>query len=164
MKFILYSSFLLLLAPCNGPKQTTASNPENTSDKIKTIVIGYQKTVCFGKCPAFTMTINGQNNKVTYQGDSNVNKIGTYEKSISDEDLARLSDAFEKYKFFELKDEYNGEMTDLPSKYISYSFDGKSKKVKDRYNAPVELRELEKLLDAIADSEGWEKIKDKDPE
>jgi hypothetical protein len=160
MKFILYSSFLLLLAPCNGTKKTTASSSEHADEKLKTVVISYEKSVCFGKCPAFTMTILGEKNKITYKGDSNVDKVGNYEKNISDEDLARLTEAFEKYKFFELNDEYNGPMTDLPSRYVSYSIKGKSKKIKDRYNAPAELRELEKLLDAIADSEGWEKIKD----
>lgn len=160
MKFILYSSFLLLLAPCNGSKKTTTSAPQDASAKLRTMVISYEKSVCFGKCPAFTMTILGEKNKVMYKGDSNVDKIGNYEKGISDEDLIRLSEAFAKYKFFEMKDEYTANMTDLPSRYVSYSFDGKSKKIKDRYNAPAELRELEKLLDAIADSEGWEKVKD----
>jgi hypothetical protein len=159
MKFILYCSFLLLLAPCNATKKTSSSQ-EHADEKLKTIVISYEKSVCFGKCPAFTMTILGEKNKIMYKGDSNVDKLGNYEKDISDEDLIRLAEAFEKYKFFELNDEYNGPMTDLPSRYVSYSFNGKSKKIRDRHNAPAELRELEKLLDAIADSEGWEKVKD----
>jgi hypothetical protein len=161
MKFILYSSFLLLLAPCNGPKSTSSSSPPaDAGIKLKKMIISYEKTVCFGTCPAFTMTINGETNKITYKGDSNVEKIGNYEKSISDEDLSKLAETFEKNKFFEMKDEYNGQMTDLPSKYVSLSYDGKSKKVRDRYNAPAELKEIEKSLDAIADSEGWEKVKD----
>ncbi|HEX8515654.1 MAG TPA: DUF6438 domain-containing protein [Bacteroidia bacterium] len=158
MKFILYSSFLLLLAPCNAPK-TSATSTAGSGNNLKTMIIGYEKTVCFGKCPAFTLTINGETNKASYKGDSNVEKMGSYEKNISDEDLAMLSEVFEKNKFFELKDEYDGAMTDLPSKYVSFSYNGKSKKIKDRHNAPAELKEIEKVLDAIADSEGWEKVK-----
>ncbi|MCW3071568.1 MAG: hypothetical protein JWO44_1458 [Bacteroidetes bacterium] len=160
MKFILYSTFVLLLAPCNASKKTAAAGTPAKADKTKTIVITYEKTVCFGKCPAFTMSISGETKKALYKGDSNVEKLGNYEKSISENELTKLADAFEKYKFFDMKDEYTSMITDVPSKYITYTIDGKSKKIKDRYNAPAELKEIEKLLDAIADSGGWEKAKD----
>jgi len=162
MKLILYSSFLLLLAPCNEPKVVISTGAQQTEsvDKLKTVVIGYDKSVCFGTCPAFSMTINGETNKIKYKGDSNVEKMGNYEKSISDADLSKLVEAFEKYKFFEMKDVYDGEMTDLPSRYVSFSYGGKSKKIKDRHGAPAELKEIEKLLDGIADSPDWEKVKD----
>jgi hypothetical protein len=97
-----------------------------------------------------------------YKGDSNVEKLGDYEKSIPDDELAKLADAFEKNKFFDMKDEYTSQITDVPSRYVSYSIGGKSKKIKDRYNAPAELKEIEKLLDAIADSDGWEKVKEQE--
>jgi hypothetical protein len=163
MKFLILSSFLFLLAPCNEPKQITSTpTPPSRQENLKAMVIGYQKTVCFGTCPAFTMTINAETNKISYTGESNVEKLGNYTKNISDEELFTLSEAFDKANFFELKDEYNSEMTDIPSKYVSYSFGGKSKKIRDRYNAPAELKELESLLDKIADSEGWEKVKEQE--
>jgi hypothetical protein len=175
MKFILYSSFLFLLAPCNGSKKaisTTNSNSTsasattktNTSPKtqndLRTVSIIYRKTPCFGTCAAFTLTVNGSSNSVTYKGDLNVEKIGNYEKNISDDELTKLVNAFDKKKFFEFKDGYKTPATDIPSKLITYSINGKTKKVEDQQNAPAELKELEKLLDEIADSNGWKKVKD----
>ena len=162
MKFILYSTFLLLLAPCNASKKTAAADTTKANDKLKTIVITYEKTACFGKCPVFTMTISGEKMKVMYNGNSAVDKIGNYEKNITEEELIKLKDAFEKYDFFGMKDEYSSQITDVPNRYVGYTFDGKTKKIKDRYNAPAELKEIEKLLDGIADSEGWEKVKEQE--
>lgn len=173
MKFILYSSFLFLLAPCNGSKKAastsnstsvTATSETNTSPKtqndLKTVSIIYRKTPCFGTCAAFTLTINGSSNSMTYKGDLNVEKIGNYEKNISDEELTKLVNAFDKKKFFGFKDGYTTPATDIPSKLITYSINGKTKKVEDQQNAPPELKELEKLLDEITDSNGWKKVKD----
>jgi hypothetical protein len=159
MKLLLYS-FLLILAPCNAAKKTSSSESADPVSKVKPMVIVYEKTACFGKCPVFTMTINSETKLVTFKGAMNVDKLGIYEKNISEDELKKLSDGFETYKFFEMQDEYNSQMTDIPSKYITYTLEGKTKKVRDRYNAPPELKSLEKLLDAIAESDDWKKIKD----
>jgi len=159
MKLILLSSFLFLLAPCNASKKTSASSAEQSSvSDPKTVVITFQKGVCFGKCPAFTLTINGEKKTATYKGDMNVDKIGEYEKKVTDEELKNLVDAFEKYHFSELKDEYTSAATDHPSIYTTYTANGKTKKVKDMYGAPNDLKAIEKVLEDFSNTEGWEKI------
>jgi hypothetical protein len=160
MKFILLSSFLFLLAPCNGQKKTTSS--QGQTNDLKTVMITYHQTVCFGKCPAFTLTINGEKKMAAYHGEANVDKIGDYEKSISENQLNDLIAAFEKYHFFDLKDSYKSEATDFPSKFTTYTVDGKTKKVEDMYDAPSDLKALEKLLENFANSEGWTKINKED--
>ena len=171
MKLIIYSVFLLFLAPCNGTKKTASTASSGTSasattqtaakNQLRTVSFSLQKTACFGRCPMFTLTINGETNTATYKGDQNVDKVGTYEKKISDDELQKLVDAFEKRKLFDMQDAYNKQqVTDLPSTYVSYSINGKSKKIQDRFQAPPELKELEKLLDDFGNTDGWEKIKD----
>lgn len=180
MKSFVYLSIVLFLGSCHGSKTTSATATENTTttanttvastttvsatestqgNKLKTTVFTLEKTACFGRCPIFVLTITGENNTAIYKGQMNVDKVGTYQKKVSNEELTALTAAFEKYKFFEMQDEYNkAQVTDLPSIYVSYTVGSKSKKVRDRYQAPAELKELEKLLDAIGNSEGWTKI------
>jgi hypothetical protein len=156
MKFFIYSLSILLLAPCNNKN---VSNAKNTQDNSK-VMITYQRTPCFGKCPAFTMTINGANKTITYTGKSNVAKLGNYTKPISDDQLSMFVAAFDNADFFNFKDKYDSNITDVPSKYIGYTKDGRAKNIEDMIGAPGELRDLEKLLDTIADSDGWVKSDD----
>lgn len=164
MKFILYSTFILLLAPCNEKKAASSATAQDASAKPKAIIITYEKSACFGSCPSFKMTIDSEKKKAFYKGNSHVDKIGNYEKNISEAEITKLAAAFDKSGFFEMKDEYTSEIPDLPSRYVSYSLDGKLKKIKDRQSAPAELKELEKMLDVIADSDGWERVKDEAPQ
>ena len=154
MKLFMYSVFLLLLAPCNASKKTASS--EGNNKDLKTVVIIYEKTPCFGSCPTFTMTIKGDDLSMVYKGKQNVSKKGEYHKTIREGELKGLMDAFAKAKFFELQDSYDGQVTDLPSTYVTYTLNGKTKKVKDRYKAPGELKDLEKALDDIQTKEDQE--------
>jgi len=164
MKLLLYSTFLFLLAPCNASKKaaSTAGTTAAVTNNLRTVSFSLQKTACFGRCPMFTLNIDGATNKATYKGDQNVDKIGTYEKKVSDDELQKLVNEFDKRNFFGLQDAYNNQhVTDLPSTYISYSNNGKTKKIQDRFQAPPELKELEKLLEEFGNSEeGWSKTKD----
>lgn len=182
MKSIVYLSIVLFLGSCHGSKKTSATATENATstagssvvattatttgentqgDKLKATAFTLEKTACFGRCPIFLLTISGANNTAIYKGQMNVDKVGTYQKKVTNEELKALVAAFEKYKFLEMQDEYNkSQVTDLPSIYVSYTVGGNTKKVRDRYQAPAELKELEKLLDAIGNSEGWTKISD----
>jgi hypothetical protein len=159
MKFFILSFFLFLLAPCNASKKVSSPDARiKTDHDPKTVIIVYHRTVCFGKCPAFTLTINGEKRTATYKGEMNVKKIGEYEKEITEQELINFISAFEKYHFFELKDNYASPATDHPSKVTTYTVDGKTKKVDDMQGAPSDLKALEKILEDFADSEGWEKI------
>jgi hypothetical protein len=157
MKLIVLSSFLLLLAPCNASKKATAETQNAVSDP-KTAVITYRRGACFGTCPAYTLTINGSTKIATYKGDLHVAKIGEYEKKISDEQLKSFIEAFEKHHFFQLEDAYTTSAPDHPSKFTTYTIDGKSKKIEDIKGAPDDLKELEKMLEDFSESDGWEKV------
>lgn len=158
MKLILFSSFLFLLAPCNASKKTTSQVESQAANDPKTMVITYRKGYCFGKCPVYTLTINGEKKLASYKGEVNVDKIGEFEKKVTDQQLKDFMTAFEKHNFFKLEDAYTTPAPDHPSKITTYTIDGKTKKVEDVQGAPAGLKELEKLLEDFADSEGWEKI------
>lgn len=157
MKLLMYSFLLLFIAPCNSSKKLAESSK---SDVPKATII-YQATPCFGRCPLYTLTIDGATNTSTFIGTQNTEKIGTYVKSISNEELNAFVRAFEDAQFFSLENEYLGNITDFPIKYFTYTYNGKTKKIKERSGAPKALTDLGKMLAAYATSEeGWKKTED----
>ncbi len=156
MKTLLSTIFILLLAPCNSQKKITNTAAANYSK----IVITYRSSACFGRCPIYTLTINGETKTTTYNGEKFTEKIGIYTKPISDEELKRLVNAFDKANFNSLDDAYLGQIVDFPTKTITYTNNDKTKTIKDRSGAPDELHTIEKILEGIADSDGWKKTTD----
>ncbi len=147
-----------MLAPCNNPKQNSSSKKNNSK-----VVIIYQCGACFGRCPEYILTINGEKKMATFKGIKNTEKIGTYTKKISDAELTDYVSNFEKAKFNSFENEYLGNITDFPIKAISYTNNGSTKLVKERSGAPEMLISLEKKLQAYAENgEGWVKSEDQD--
>lgn len=153
----------MIFAACNANKKTaeapvlSAKIEENKEEKVFFLKRG----ACFGTCPIFKLTIYSTG-KAIYEGENHVEKLGQFEKNIGEEKLKALIKAFNAANFFEFEDEYTSDITDFPTTYIEFTQDGKSKKIKDYYGAPESLKALEKKLDAIANSEGWEKVADLD--
>lgn len=152
MKLFIYAAIALLIAPCNASKKAGKK-----SDNYSKTQIIYQRTACFGTCPVYTLTIDGATEKAIYKGEQNTEKLGVYFKHITQDEIKTFVDAFEKAGFNSLDDEYLGMITDFPIKYITFSHRGKIKKIKDRSGAPQSLTELEKMLEAFADGDGWAK-------
>jgi hypothetical protein len=155
MKLFIFS-LLLLIAPCNSAKKIAQQSLEQNSK----VLIVFQTTVCFGRCPVLTLTIDGETKMATFIGKENTEKIGNYTKPITAKELDELVKGFETAQFYSLNEEYLGNITDFPSKYITYTNNGKTKKVRDRSGAPMELTSLEKMLTDFANSDGWKKTED----
>ena len=155
MKFIVYALFILMLAPCNNPKSISHTKTETDNSKV---IIIYKKTACMGKCPVFTMTINGENKTIIYAGQYNVTKIGTYSKAISNDSLTKIVAIFGNAHFLEMEDKNIGYVPDLSTTIISYTNHGKSKTIEESAIKLTGLGDLKKLLDDIADSDGWKKV------
>ena len=131
---------------CDGEKGEKYTAPD--------ALIEMSKTACFGKCPVYTISIDGKGNAV-YTGKQNVDKIGEYKKTFSAEEVNALIDAFEKSNFWDYEDEYTEKVTDVPTTYISYTRGTKTKKIKDYFGAPDSLKKLENAVEALANAEGW---------
>jgi hypothetical protein len=156
MKLILSSILLLLLAPCNSEQKLSST----TEDYSKTTIV-YAETPCFGECPVFSMRLDGATMTATYKGEANTSKIGTYTKPISNTEFSRFMEALEKARFNKLDNEYMGRVPDFPIKEITVTTDGKTKKVRDRSEAPPELGELEQVFKNFANTDDWTKVEAK---
>ena len=73
-------------------------------------------------------------------------------------DVENLKKSFIDANFFDFKNEYTSKKTDLPTTYISFENNGKYKKIRDYSDAPEALKNLEKMIEKIVDSSGWDKI------
>ncbi len=149
---ILMGLVLLLLAgACNKDGQ-------HSFDQSSSITL--QKTDCFGTCPVYTIKVEG-NGQAKLVGEKFFDKIGTYRKQLTVEETEELFSVFVRADFWSFKDEYTEQVTDLPTTYLTFENMGRAKKVKDYYDPPQKLRDLEAMVEAIATSANWEKVSDK---
>ena len=123
----------------------------------ETTEVEIRTTACFGQCPVFTMKINGLGG-ASYNGKMFVKKEGRYTKRFSPGETNALLRSFDKADFFSFKNEYTGNVTDLPTTFLIFKKDGKEKKIKMYYNYPDKLKELEGYMKTAADTDGWEKV------
>ena|ERR1700730_16098515 len=69
------------------------------SDSTRNAVIGLERTACYGRCPAYKVTIYGTG-KVIYEGKSNVRVVGTRRTQIAPRTAAQLIRDCEAYLDF----------------------------------------------------------------
>jgi len=147
-KLLLIFIVVSLFSGCKTIEKTSNTN---------SVLLTLEKTMCRGQCPVYSLSIF-ENGLAQYIGKENVEKIGTYEKNLSSSEIKSLKTAFNQANFFDFEDEYTALVTDLPSTYISYTQNGRTKKIRDHYGAPEALKKLEELLIAVSESqEGWKK-------
>jgi uncharacterized protein DUF6438 len=118
------------------------------------VVITMQRTPCFGTCPAYTVTITGDG-RVDYEGKQFVHVTGKATATIPPAEVAALVDAFEKADYFNLKDRYTANITDMPTTTTSIRIGDRFKQVIDYYDAPQVLKQLEREIDRVARTAQW---------
>jgi hypothetical protein len=145
MRLVLFFLIVTCIA-CKTSKQS--------KQNFESSVITMEKTACYGKCPVYTITISGTG-KAEYEGKKNVKKLGKYQKQLSADEAMKLFKAFDASNFSDFQSEYDTGITDVPSTFISFYHRGFKKNIKDRMAAPEELKNLERMVEAVAESEGW---------
>jgi hypothetical protein len=143
LKMLTLAGIASLLLACNPQRYDAQS------------FIEMKKEPCFGLCPVYTIKIDGSGQAV-FSGERNVKKIGNFKKTLTPDEVSALFMAFENGKFQDFKEEYTDQVSDQPTTYLTFQHGGNRKTVKDYFGAPTELKELEKLVELIAESEdGW---------
>jgi hypothetical protein len=146
--------FLRYLFPIIIVTFTSCKVTKNISDEA--CIIQLEKTACRGTCPVFSFKIYANGN-VTYEGIKNVDKIGLYQGKLNQARLNEIILEFDKVNFFKFNDSYKSLMMDLPTKLISYSKNGITKRIKAYDDIPKELIQLIAKLDVIIESIEWKK-------
>jgi len=110
--------------------------PSFLDNNVKpTVVITLQRTVCYGTCPEYKVTIFADG-RVLYEGVSSVKTKGQAWGRISRQKLEDLILEFQNIYYFNLNDSYTPgtkacpqSMTDMPAATTSLSWNGKSKTI-----------------------------------
>jgi len=122
------------------------------------VQISLTRTVCYGFCPAYTVTISSEGD-VRYEGRQFVNAVGERTSSIPRADVEALVARFDAIGFDQLQDEYRGEMTDLPTTTVSLTRNGRTKTLVDyggtSVGMPRTVRELQAEIDQVAGTAQW---------
>lgn len=148
-----FTLFMTFLVGCK-----TTNNVANNDNEKASLVISYYQTPGYSKtAPEYTIELYS-NRQMHLIATKNLDKEGKYIRRLTKEEYKQLVDAFVDADFFDFKDEYTDNITDLPTRYISFTHNGKSKKIKDYYGAPEKLGELELMVRSYLDRVGWSKM------
>ena len=128
--------------------------------------ITLERTVCFGTCPAYRVTISSDGT-VTFEGRQYTKTKGLATGHISANDFRKLVSEFEKIDYFSLPDRYAPGtkecprvITDMPAANTSIRLKGRSKSVSHYHGcgnagALAKLTELENKIDEVAGTQKW---------
>lgn len=112
------------------------------------------RTACFGSCPIYTIDIY-QSGYTVYNGIRFVQKQGVYTTTISEARIEQLIDTAKAIGYMQMKDEYDGPISDLPSTITSIVINENRKTVRRRYDYPKSILRFEQLFDDILLTENW---------
>ena len=152
---------VLLISACgNSKKAMNSESDESQKDQEETIeiVFTYKQTMCFGKCPVYNFTVY-DNGHIAYEGKDFSRMQGEWTKTISQERLNELKDFFLELKFFDFEDVYTDNVMDLPTIFIGFNHEGKSKRIEAYFDVPEDVRRMGRELRLLVDEEeGWNKV------
>ncbi len=148
--------------------KTEAQSLLRNGEIPKDLLITLERTVCYGSCPAYKLSIDFNGN-VGFNGGNFTKKRGKAAGKISQNQIKDMIAEFEKSDFFNLRDSYEEARdgctefeTDNPSEIISIQINGKKKRISHYFGClkvdgnPTELVEtLGVKIDQITNSKHW---------
>ncbi len=141
---------LLLAAWCSGC--TPPLSMVNTG-RLSPLV-EMHKGPCYGRCPVYELMIY-DNGVASYRGERYTDKMGLYLKQLTKSELQSLNSALRQAELWKYNDVYRSEYPDLPAVSITYHEEDRSKTILGKESRPDAVIEIEGMLTAIANAEGW---------
>ena len=131
-----------LLSSCAGPSAYLKTNTEPW--------LRYERTPCFGPCPAFILEVDSDG-RAQYNGRRNVVQEGTFRGQWSKAQIQRVAEMAHEVAFKDKAGVYDNPMvTDLPTKRILLS----GMAFVDRIDAPP-VDALYTLMDSLISVTDW---------
>lgn len=122
MRYVLWLlAFSLALPACAQRKLPRKAKPKPATTVAAITqgpVLVYQRTPCYGRCPAYTATIFADG-RVEYDGQRFVPLLGKHTLSLSPTKVAALVAEAKRINFSSLAERYAGNTSDLPATIIT---------------------------------------------
>lgn len=146
----------LATAPAETQKDTVVVMVEKPVTPRDSLVIAFEKTPCFGRCPVYKVKVY-ESGFAVYEGINFSEKLGMYATTLSKEKIERIYQSALEIDFFELDAEYdNSGVSDLPATITMINMNGRQQKVKARYNAPEKLQIFQENLAVTLSENNWQ--------
>ncbi|MEE8575268.1 MAG: DUF6438 domain-containing protein, partial [Thermodesulfobacteriota bacterium] len=118
--------------------------------------IRLERTQCFGTCPAYVVTLRN-NGPAEYLGTAYVESTGRRSGTVATFYFTMLQSMLNEMGFFELKNNYSKNATDLPSTITTVRRGSTTKTIKNYGNAgPTKLWAIEMAIDAVTAKIKWQ--------
>jgi hypothetical protein len=153
-KFLFSALIVLSVASCGSQQTTASASGTEFGSKSDSVFFSLQRTPCFGKCPAYTVTILADGS-AHYTGRSNAPREGEFTGRVDKALMQALYDRASSIGFFGFQDKYDGQVTDLPSTIIRVNASGKDKKVVGRVKTPPAFKPFASYADSLLASVEW---------
>lgn len=155
--------FLLLgIFGCRNVKniENTAVAPvEQNEQGDISLFASISKSPCYGTCPVYEMKIYSDGT-VEYEGKRNVERIGKYSATISEEQMQKFITVANEINYFKLEDKYDSPITDVPSTTTTLTVNGSTKSVYRRADYPNKILSFEALFEDLFELLEWKKVDD----
>ena len=120
--------------------------------------ITLERTGCFGSCPAYTVSIDGDGS-VLFDGRAYVAETGRRRSAVDPAAVRGLYEQFRSANFMSLDDSYVTDITDNPTYTLTIESAGARKTVIDYVGAkagmPDSVTALEDAVDRVANTDQW---------
>ncbi len=112
--------FSLTVPACAHQKmpQQSASGPAPTPSAQAGPVLVFQRTPCYGTCPAYTATVFADG-RVEYEGQRFVPVLGKHTLRLPPATVADMLAAAQRINFSQLEERYSRNTSDLPATIIT---------------------------------------------
>ena len=97
---LLSLAVLVAISACGSVSSTPSPEPQDIPPDT---IITLERTVCFGTCPAYKLTISADG-AVVFTGEEYVREKGTVHSKISKDQVKQLISEFTKTQYFSLRD------------------------------------------------------------
>lgn len=125
--------------------------------KTDTLFFSMERTPCFGTCKAYRINVY-RSGYATFEGRSNVEKEGMHRGHVGKDTLEMLMKQAEQIRFWDLKDKYDSQVTDLPSSIIQIIGEGKNKRVVGRVGTPATFTSFFNKAEGLLYPVAWKPI------
>lgn len=155
---LLFSALIVMsIASCGSQQPAASASGTVFGSKTDSVFFSLQRTPCFGKCPAYTVTIMADGS-AHYTGRSFAPREGEFTGTVDKATMQALFDRAAAIGFFGFQDKYDAQVTDIPSTIIRVNADGKDKKVLGRVKPPPAFKPFAAFADSLLAPVEWTKV------